>query len=252
MARRAVAPVPSALERSTDMVPRTTQNPCRHVRHLDHRDREGQPDGTTQRVAEPHRTKGQMGEEPVGEGCGAEVPIAPDRRSTTCFDPAASSAASATISVAMPRARAWNPGSSDPAMPSSATGDPATGPPAERGIRDGFAHGGHVGTERGVDQRVERAGGVLDRRDPFRIVDRVARPSQIRAAVRCRVSATCSVIARAGLRSTDQCWSPTMAVLPATHSTRPTSLESATAPPAAPVGGYGVPVNCRRRRASSR
>ena len=37
-----------------------------------------------------------------------------------------------------------------------------------------------------------------------------------------------------------------MAELPATHSTRPTSLESATAPEAAPVGGYGVPENCVR------
>ena len=62
-------------------------------------------------------------------------------------------------------------------------------------------------------------------------------PSQISAADWCNVSATCSVTARAGIGSVDQCSSPIMALLPATHSTRPTSLDSATAPDAAPVGG---------------
>ena len=51
------------------------------------------------------------------------------------------------------------------------------------------------------------------------------------------VSATFSVTARAGRGSVDQCSSRIIAVLPATHSTRPTSLESATALAAAPVGG---------------
>jgi hypothetical protein len=76
-------------------------------------------------------------------------------------------------------------------------------------------------------------------------------PSQMRAAAWWRVSATFSVTASAGGSSVAQWSSPIMAVLPATHSTRPTSLESATAPAAAPVGGYGVPENWLRRRASS-
>ena len=46
----------------------------------------------------------------------------PRRRSMTASAPAASSAASATISVAMPSARAWNPGSSEPARSSSPEG----------------------------------------------------------------------------------------------------------------------------------
>ena len=51
------------------------------------------------------------------------------------------------------------------------------------------------------------------------------------------VSATFVVTARAGAGSVTQCASLTMALLPATHSTRPTNFESATAPAAAPVGG---------------
>ncbi len=59
----------------------------------------------------------------------------------------------------------------------------------------------------------------------------------MRAAVCLSVSATFSVTARARGGSVDQCSSAIRAVLPATHSIRPTSLESATAPEAAPVGG---------------
>ncbi len=75
--------------------------------------------------------------------------------------------------------------------------------------------------------------------------------SQISVAARCSVSTTWWVIARAGAASLDVSSSPITAVFPATHSTRPTSLESATAPAAAPVGGYGVPENCWRRSAIS-
>ena len=45
------------------------------------------------------------------------------------------------------------------------------------------------------------------------------------------------VTASAGAGSVDQCSSRIMALLLATHSTRPTSLDSATAPDAAPTGG---------------
>ena len=51
------------------------------------------------------------------------------------------------------------------------------------------------------------------------------------------VSATEAVTWRACCGCADQCSSPIMAWFPATHSMRPTSLESATAPDAAPIGG---------------
>ena len=61
--------------------------------------------------------------------------------------------------------------------------------------------------------------------------------SQITDAVRSRVTATCSSTRRASRGSIDQSAPSIMAVLPATHSTRPTSFDTATAPEAAPVGG---------------
>src|ERR1700728_1879219 len=58
-------------------------------------------------------------------------------------------------------------------------------------------------------------------------------------------------MASAGGGSVDQCSSRNIAVFPATHSTPPTSLDTAPAPEAAPVGGYGVPENSSRRSPSS-
>ena len=67
----------------------------------------------------------------------------------------------------------------------------------------------------------------------------------------CSVSATCRVTASAEGGSAVPCSSPSIAVLPATHSTRPTSFDSATAADAAPVGGYGVAENWARNCARS-
>ena len=80
----------------------------------------------------------------------------------------------------------------------------------------------------------------------------LASPSQITEAVRRSVSATCSVTRRADAGSFDQFPSPGGPVLSATHSTRPTNLESATAAAAAPVGGYGVAENWARSPTRSR
>ena len=106
-ARNAVAPVPKALDRSTDKVPSTTQNPCCDVGDLDHR----RPRGPSPRRRAAHcgtrwsETTGatRAGGRRPGDGLvgHAQAPI--DHRASA---PAASSAASATISVAMPRARA--------------------------------------------------------------------------------------------------------------------------------------------------
>ena len=62
-------------------------------------------------------------------------------------------------------------------------------------------------------------------------------------ALRRRVSATAAITARTRESSSDAASFGSRAAFPATHSTRPTSLASATAPAAVPVGGYGVPAN---------
>ena len=74
-------------------------------------------------------------------------------------------------------------------------------------------------------------------------------PSQITAAALLSVAATTSSNSATWGSRAIAPWRVRV-MLPATHSTRPTSLESATAPAAAPVGGYGVLENCVRSRAS--
>ena len=126
-ARSAVAPVPRAFDRRTDSVPRTTQNPCWTSVTSTTATARARP--TAPRRALRNQTERNDTWRKIWwmrtRDFWAGIPI---RRSRRPSDPAASRAASANISVAMPSARAWKPRSGVDAMPSSTT--PEWSPPA--------------------------------------------------------------------------------------------------------------------------
>ena len=96
---------------------------------------------------------------------------------------------------------------------------------------------GDIGVECGRDQTIELASRRLQLVDPVRVVDRVGVTVADQRGGPVQRLGDLLGTASAGASSVVQCSSPIMAVLPATHSTRPTSFERATAPEAAPVGG---------------
>ena len=243
-ARSAVAPVPSALERNTERVPSTTQKPCWTFVISITATASARPTPPRNALRNHTERKERWDRSRSANRLGVDSSPIPRRRSTTAGAPAASSAASATISVAIPSARAWNPGSSAAAMlPSSCVAGSASG----RTSAGSDAASARVETSAASSAAISSSRARVASCTALILVGSSTgwpSPSQIKDAAWWRVSATFSVIAWAVARPFDQCSSPTMAVLPATHSTRPTSLDSATATAAAPVGGYGVPENC--------
>ena len=111
-ARRAVAPVPSALVRSTESVPSTTQNPCETPVTSTTATASASP--AAPRIALRNHTecKDSCDENRRQNVRGAESRPVPSLWSIDVSAPAAASVASATISVMMPRVRTWRPGSS--------------------------------------------------------------------------------------------------------------------------------------------
>ncbi len=130
----------------------------------------------------------------------------------------------------MPSARAWNPGSSEPARLSSSTGSGRVAPGTAPSGRDAGSVSDDTSASSAApiswsSRRVESctaryALGVVDRVG-VAVADEGSRPAQ-------RLRHASRVTARAVGGSVDQCSSAIRAVLPATHSIRPTSLESAT------------------------
>ena len=95
----------------------------------------------------------------------------------------------------------------------------------------------HVRVEGNGHELIEPASRVLERCDLLRIVDRMCLLVADQGG-RCPQGRGHGLRHRErGPGSVVQCSSPIMAVFPATHSTRPTSLDSATADEAALVGG---------------
>ena len=116
MARRAVAPVPRALERNTDMVPSTTQKPCWTFVISTTPTARARPTAPRRALRNQTERNERCDTSLRARACGAVSSAIPRRRPLAGSAPAASSVASATISVAIPSARAWKPGSSAPAM----------------------------------------------------------------------------------------------------------------------------------------
>ena len=106
MARRAVAPVPRALERNTDMVPSTTQKPCETFVTSTTATANARPTAPRRALRNQTERKERCESTRCARACGADSSAMPRRRSLTASAPAASSAASATSSVAMPSALA--------------------------------------------------------------------------------------------------------------------------------------------------
>ena len=203
-----------------------------------------EPGRAPHRVAEPHGTEGEV-REPVGgrrDGPTMRRACSPVR-SLAGSAPAASSAASATMPTAIAEGAGMKAG-----VQRTAGDAPSSRPrPRSAGRQPGLlppTHRRHVGGQLGLDERIQTTGGLSDGGDESRVADGVCRAVADQSRPPCRsVSADASITALASARSLAKSWSTRecrrrgQAECSATHSTRPTSLDSATAPEAAPVGG---------------
>ena len=128
-ARRAVAPVPRALDRRTERVPSTTQNPCSTAAISTTATASASPTAP-RRALRNHTERNEKCEVSLRQNTGRGISFpGPSRLSPTAWAPAASSAASATISVAMPRDRDRKVGSKEGLNPRCRSGTPSSPSP---------------------------------------------------------------------------------------------------------------------------
>ena len=230
MARAAVAPVPRALERSTDRAPSTTQKPCSTSVTSTTATAAARP-AAPRRLFRNHTERKERWEVSRGQTRrGSGVADGPRRRSPTAWAPEASSVESATISAVRPMVRARKLGSSRGRSP------PPSGVPS--GSASGSGPAPRARTLSSAAIRPSRRS-VEARTVSTSVGSSTGCPlaSQTSAEQCRRVAATPATTSRTGPGSGVAAGSPARAALSATHSTRPTSLDRATAVPVAANGG---------------
>ena len=219
-------------------MPRTTQNPCSTLVSSTTATAKASPalPRTALRNHTEWKERCEASRRQTATAGGS--PVRPNPRLPSAATPAASRVAAATMLVEKPNDRAWKPGSSadailrDSSAPCPSAAAVCTEPAPSRSMR--------LDTSKSTSESTNSAN---RRDDSCNSLMRTgsctgwAVPSQMRAAQRRSVSATVSIITRMGGISKEAALAPVSAALPATHSTRPTSLARAMAAAAAPVAG---------------